>query len=603
MAVVFDIPGAPVPSRLSRARGTAPPRPAGRRPAPAPSAPLPPGRLSLGRLLLDRNIVTETELDAAIAHQKRSGARLGQALVDLGFTTADAILATLGEQLDVPTMRLNAHTVKADAVLALPEKVARKLIAFPISKTDSILTVALATPRDLNVLDDLRFAAGCEVQVVLALEGEINSAIDRYYRNEWLPGAEDETDGKVLIESSLSKVIVKDEAAERTAVRLVERVIAKAAAEGASDVHIEPGADTLRVRIRVDGVFRGIAQLATTVAPSVLARIKVLSGMDIAEHRVPQDGRFSAIVGNRHLDLRCSTYPTVHGEKAVLRLLDRSGLEFHLNRLGLNPVMLERYREVIHQPEGMVLITGPTGSGKTTTLYDTLAELVETGKNIMTIENPVEYSLRGVNQGQTNDRAGFTFAKGLRALLRQDPDIIMVGEIRDVETLETAIEASLTGHMVFSTLHTTSAVGTIARVMEMGLEPYLLASSFKGIVAQRLVRRICATCKTKAEMSPGLRHFFREGENHSFYRGAGCSDCRGSGYQGRIGVYEFLQTTVEFCELLLDRAPETKLLEVARGHGMKTLREECLELVVAGHTTLEEVLRVTGADKESIRLQ
>jgi type II secretory ATPase GspE/PulE/Tfp pilus assembly ATPase PilB-like protein len=261
--------------------------------------------------------------------------------------------------------------------------------------------------------------------------------------------------------------------------------------------------------------------------------------------------------------------------------------------------VLESYREVVHQPEGIVLVTGPTGSGKTTTLYGTLAELVETGKNIMTIENPVEYALRGVNQGQTNDKAGFTFARGLRAVLRQDPDIIMVGEIRDVETLETAIEASLTGHMVFSTLHTTSAVGTIARVMEMGLEPYLLASSIKAIVAQRLVRRICSTCRTPTTMSPGLRHFFREGEHESFHRGAGCSDCRGTGYRGRIGVYEFLQTTPEFCELLLQRAPESKLLELAHAQGMKTLREECLALVVQGHTTLEEVLRVAGGSAGS----
>ena len=466
-------------------------------------------------------------------------------------------------------------------VLALPEKVARKLTAFPLSKTDSTLTIALATPRDLNVLDDLRFAAGCEIQVVLALEGEIHAAIDRYYRDAWLPGADDEANSEVVIEATPSQASVKDEAAERSAVRLVERIIAKAAAEGASDIHLEPSADALRVRVRVDGVFRGIAQLASAAAPSVIARIKVLAGMDIAEHRVPQDGRFSASVGNRHLDLRSSTYPTVYGEKAVLRLLDRSGLEFHLSRLGLSPGMLERYRDVIHQPEGMVLITGPTGSGKTTTLYGTLAELVETGKNIMTIENPVEYALRGVNQGQTNDKAGFTFARGLRALLRQDPDIIMVGEIRDVETLETAIEASLTGHMVFSTLHTTSAVGTIARVMEMGLEPYLLASSFRGIVAQRLVRRICATCKTKTTMSPALRHFFREGEDDCFYRGAGCQRLP---RHWLSRAHRRLRISPDDSRVLRAAARPRVGAQVARSSrartGMKTLREECLALVV-----------------------
>ena len=276
-------------------------------------------------------------------------------------------------------------------------------------------------------------------------------------------------------------------------------------------------------------------------------------------------------------------------------MLDRAGLRFHLNGLGMSDSLLARYRSVLHQPEGIVLITGPTGSGKTTTLYGSLAELVETGKNIMTIENPVEYALAGVNQGQTNDKAGFTFARGLRAVLRQDPDIIMVGEVRDSETLETAIEASLTGHLVLSTLHTNSAVATVARLTEMGVEPYLLASSVRAIIAQRLVRRICATCKTETTMSTGLRQFFREGEHGRLHYGAGCSDCRGTGFRGRIGIYEFLQVTTELSNLLLKRAPESKLVEVARTQGMRTLREECLNLVLEGETTLEEVLRVTGA--------
>jgi len=315
--------------------------------------------------------------------------------------------------------------------------------------------------------------------------------------------------------------------------------------------------------------------------------------MDIAEHRLPQDGRFSATVEEQRLDLRSSTYPTVHGEKAVLRLLNNSGLRRNLEEIGMAGRALETMRELIHRPEGMVLITGPTGSGKTSTLYAALAELVDTGKNIVTIEDPVEYALAGVNQGQTNEKAGFTFAKGLRAVLRQDPDVIMVGEIRDGETLGTAIEASLTGHFVLSTLHTSSAVATVARLLEMELEPYLLASSVLGILAQRLVRRICDTCRRELETPPALRAMFRAGGPQTFFRGGGCRDCRGTGFRGRIGIFEMLRMNDEIRALILERAPDARLFDAARRNGLTSLREECLGLVTRGETTLEEVLRVT----------
>jgi type IV pilus assembly protein PilB len=455
--------------------------------------------------------------------------------------------------------------------------------------------VALASPKDLIALDDLRFASGCEVQTVLALEEEILTAIDRYYGDEWLPttGNNDEA-GTVVLDSPSAQLLTRDEAAERSAVAMLERVIARAASDGASDIHFEPMADSLRVRFRVDGTFREVAVLAKELCPAVVARVKVLSGMDIAEHRLPQDGRFSAVIDERRrLDLRSSTYPTVHGEKAVLRLLDGSGLRLQLDRVGLAGQTLQTVRDLIHRPEGIVLITGPTGSGKTSTLYAALAEIVATGKNIVTIEDPVEYSLQGVNQGQTNDKAGFTFAKGMRAILRQDPDVIMVGEIRDMETLETAIEASLTGHFVLSTLHTNSAVATIARLLEMGLEPYLLASSVLGIVAQRLVRRICSTCRAEVTTPPALRAMFRGGEPLTFYRGAGCPDCRGTGFRGRLGIFEVMRMSEDMRALVLERATEMRLLETARREGMTSLREECLALVARGETTLEEVLRVT----------
>jgi len=551
------------------------------------------GPKALGALLRDRGLLTEPQLEAGIARQQQTGRRLGHVLVELGFVTAEAVLEALSLQIGVATVRINAFTVNTDALLALPEKVARRHTAFPLQKVGTTLMVALASPKDLGALDDLRFACGCEIQVVLALEHEIAEAIDRYYRDEWVPSQQDDSAGSVRIDSPATQWLHRDEAAERSAVSMLERVIGRAAKEGASDIHFEPRQDDFRIRFRVDGTFRDVGLLPIELAPALVARIKVLAGMDIAEHRLPQDGRFSATVEEQRLDLRSSTYPTVHGEKAVLRLLNNSGLRRTLEEIGMSGRALETMREMIHRPEGMVLITGPTGSGKTSTLYAALAELVDTGKNIVTIEDPVEYALAGVNQGQTNEKAGFTFAKGLRAVLRQDPDVIMVGEIRDGETLGTAIEASLTGHFVLSTLHTGSTVATVARLLEMELEPYLLASSVLGILAQRLVRRICPTCRTEVETAPALRTMFRGGGPQTFFRGTGCRDCRGTGFRGRIGIFEMLRMNDEIRALILERAPDLRLFEAARRGGLTSLREECLGLVSRGETTLEEVLRVT----------
>jgi type IV pilus assembly protein PilB len=549
--------------------------------------------MALGGLLVERGLITEPQLEAAVNEQKTTGRRLGKVLIDHGVLTPESLLEVLSEQLGVPTTRINGYTVNPEAIAALPEKVARRHTAFPLQKTGTTLLVALPVPKDLAALDDLRFASGCEIRTVLALEDEILVALNRYYRDEWLPAISQDTNEAVVIDSPAAQLLARDEAAERSAVSVLERVIARAAADGASDIHFERRREDFLVRFRVDGTFRDIAVLPPVLAPAVVARIKVLSSMDIAEHRLPQDGRFSATVGEQRLDMRSSTYPTVHGEKAVLRLLDSARLRLTLDKAGVNGPALEQMRELIHRPEGILLITGPTGSGKTSTLYAALGELVQTGKNIVTIEDPVEYALEGVNQGQTNDKAGFTFAKGLRSILRQDPDVIMVGEIRDCETLEVAIEASLTGHLVLSTLHTNSAVATIARLLDMGLESYLLASSVIGIVAQRLVRRVCTTCRSELQTPPALRAMFRDGEPESYFRGKGCHDCRGTGFRGRVGIFELLQMSETINELVLSRAPDVRLHEAARASGMVSLREECLALVTRGETTLEEVLRVT----------
>jgi type IV pilus assembly protein PilB len=571
--------------------------------------------MALGQLLVERDLITSEQLEMAIAQQRTSGRRLGQVLIDLGFTTPDAVLGALTIQLGVAATRLNTYTVNPAAVQALPEKIARKHLTVPLQKVGALLQVAIANPNDLRALDDVRFATGCQIQTLVALEDEIVAALDRFYAQTSLEASTETDRDPVLIEafhqerrdgSRVDRHLNKgrrktdqppanefDEATEETAVRAVDRILSRAASAGASDIHLERGVDSMRVRFRVDGTFQDVGYVSTAVAPAIGARLKVLAGMDIAEHRIPQDGRLNVTIGSRRLDFRASTYPTIHGEKLVLRVLDQQSLKLDLVSLGMRPPMLDGYRDVIRRPEGLLLITGPTGSGKTSTLYASLSELIDTGKNITTIENPVEYELPGINQGQINEKAGFTFAKGLRAVLRQDPDVIMVGEVRDTETLTTAIEASLTGHLVFSTLHTSSAVGTITRLLDMGMEPYFLASSLQAIVAQRLVRRICASCSAVLPVPTGVKHLFGDAVPQSLRRGAGCPECRGSGFAGRVGIFEMFRMTPTLRELVLARASESTLLARAREEGMSTLRDQCLLAVREGVTTLEEVVRVT----------
>jgi len=572
---------------------------------------------ALGQVLLDRNLITGEQLDFAVAHQRTTNRRLGQVLLDLGFTTPDAVLGALAIQLGVPATRLNGFTVSPAAVQSLPEKVARTHLAVPLKKIGQMLQVAIACPNDLLALDDLRFASGCQIQTFVALEDEIVEALERFYAPDTLEAAPEESTEAVLFEpiefdrrdpdrpdrrqsargrrkTDQSQAEEEfDEATELTAVRTVDRILSRAAGAGASDIHLERTPENLRVRFRVDGTFQDIGYISTAVAPAICARLKVLAGMDIAERRLPQDGRLTVSIGDRRLDFRASTYPTIHGEKLVMRVLDQGALKLELGALGMRGPLIDDFREVIRRPEGLVLITGPTGSGKTSTLYAALSELVETGKNITTIENPVEYELPGTNQGQINEKAGFTFAKGLRAVLRQDPDVIMVGEIRDSETLTTSIEASLTGHLVFSTLHTNGAIATITRLLDMGIEPYFLASGVQAIVAQRLVRRICTHCQTELPVPAGVRHLFGDDVPAALRRGAGCTECRGTGFSGRVGIYEMVRMTADLRELILARASETRLLAAARQDRMSPLRDQCLDRVREGLTTLEEVVRVT----------
>lgn len=544
---------------------------------------------ALGEILVDRKTLTPDQLRKAMARQQGSRKRLGELLMELGFADADTVLDGLSAQLGVPPTRVNSLTVTPEGLASLPERVARKYIAMPMLKVGSTMIVATANPRDLQALDDLRFAAGCEIQTMIALESEIQKALESFYGNPFQH--DDSESSSVVVDAQGPQLDLQDPSVLKSAISIVDRILARGASDRASDIHLEPTKNSLRIRFRVDGLLHEIGDLLPALAPSVIARLKVLSGMDIAEHRNPQDGRFSATINSRSLDVRASTFPTIWGEKAVLRLLDRSGLQQSVDGV-MSGKTLETFRDLIRRPEGIILVTGPTGSGKTSTLYAALGELAELGKNVTTIEDPVEYWLAGINQGQTNVKAGFTFAQGLRAILRQDPDVVMVGEIRDPQTLETAIEASLTGHLVLSTLHTNGSVATLTRLLEMGIEPYLLTSSINGVLAQRLVRRICASCRQPMPVPESHSHLFGENQPDTLYHGAGCAECRGIGYKGRVGVFELLTLNSELRRLVNSRASEDEILAAARTHGLSTLRESGIDLVRQGVTTIEEITRV-----------
>jgi len=545
---------------------------------------------ALGEILVGRKALTEEQLREAMSRQQRTRKRLGEILMEMGFASPDAVLDGLSEQLGVPPTRVNSYTVTPEALTCISERVARKYTAVPLLKVGSTLMIATANPRDLKALDDLRFAAGCEVQTMIALESEIEQALSTFYGNPFAGETADEAT-TVVIDVSGPQVDLQDQTTQKSASTIVDRILARGASDRASDIHLEPTKHSLRVRFRIDGMLHDTAELLPVLAPAVVARLKVLSGMDIAVHRNPQDGRFSATINGKSLDVRISTYPTIWGEKAVLRLLDRSGLHRSVSHM-MNGQSLQAFRDLIRRNQGVVLVTGPTGSGKTSTLYAALGELAESGKNVVTIEDPVEYWLPGVSQGQTNPKAGFTFANGLRAILRQDPDVIMVGEIRDTETLSTAIEASLTGHLVLSTLHTNGSVATLTRLLEMGIEPYLISSAMSGVVAQRLVRKTCESCKRPIPVPDSVKRLFGANPPKTMFHGVGCAECRGIGYHGRIGVFELLTMDAELRQLLNARASEDEIMTAALKGGLSTLCEEALGLVVNGTTTLEEIARV-----------
>ncbi len=559
----------------------------------------------LGELLLREKLVNVEQLHQARQAQK-DGEGLGYTLAKLGYVEESHLINFLSRQYGVPSINLDECEVPDDVIKMVPREVAERHNLIPIARQGSTLIVAMADPGNIYAMDDVKFLTGLNVEVVVASETSIHKALERYYgATDYaavIQGIQEEAEIALLRDDKGVDVAeLQRETEEAPVVRLVNMVLVDAVKRGASDIHIEPYEKDFRVRYRLDGVLYEIMRPPNRLKNAITSRLKIMSELDIAERRLPQDGRIRLVLGKeKEVDFRVSVLPTLFGEKVVLRVLDKSALQLDLAGLGFEEDQLRFFREAIHQPWGMVLVTGPTGSGKTTTLYSALTELNRTSDNISTAEDPVEINMPGINQVQMKDEIGLNFATALRAFLRQDPDIIMVGEIRDFETAETAVKAALTGHMVLSTIHTNDAPSTINRLLNMGVEPFLVTASLILICAQRLVRRVCKECAEPVEVSPQalMDIGFSEEEAHQVkpVKGKGCRNCNNTGYKGRISCYEVMPLTDELKEAILQGYSSIELKREAMRQGMRTLRQSGLAKVKAGITSIEEVLRVTRAD-------
>jgi general secretion pathway protein E len=554
----------------------------------------------LGEILLEEGLTTPDVIAQALARAQTTGERIGEALVALGAVTQDDVLRALARQQALTYLSREELPAPLPVLKNLSPKYLKQYAVCPVSVDGGVLTVATADPLNPIVLDDLRQSTGLAIKVVVSPGDAIAEAIDRTYDGSAsalqriVEGMEDEraADGDEDVNH------LRDMAFEAPVVRLVNLLVENAIAAEASDIHIEPFEDTLRIRYRIDGLLYDQEAPPRRLQAAVTSRIKIMAEMNIAERRLPQDGRIRVTLHGRRVDIRVSTVPTVHGESIVMRLLDRSSVFYPLERLGFAHDTLTRFESLIKRPHGILLVTGPTGSGKTTTLYGALDKINSADRKIITVEDPVEYQLKGVNQIAVKPKIGLSFATGLRHIVRQDPDVILVGEVRDLETAEIAIQAALTGHLVFSTLHTNDAPGAITRLQDMGVEPYLVASVLEGVLAQRLVRRICQHCRVPD--APSVADLealgFPVPGDATLFRGKGCEDCRGTGYRGRSGIYELFPITEDARSLILQRAPTRDIRHHAVEHGMRTLRMDGWAKAVEGLTTLDEVLRVTQED-------
>lgn len=557
-------------------------------------------RKRLGDLLIENDLISPEQLELALDKQKGTGKRLGQILVELGFLSEDDMISFLGKQWNIPYVKLSNYLIDTEILKLIPEEVARKYTCIPLYKQAGSLVTAMADPLDIFAIDDIQKKIDMNIEAVVGTRNDIISAIDQYYGSgsemkELISEIDSSYSTSLEAKKTTGKIVVLEEDNEEAPViKLVNMILMQAIKDGASDIHIEPDDDMLRIRLRIDGILYEIPAPPRHLQGPILSRLKVMAKLDIAERRVPQDGRFQVDMNDKIIDFRVSTFPTIYGENIVMRILDSSNLVVNMNELGFTPKDQNRFIDVLGSAYGIILVTGPTGSGKTTTLYTSLKFLNSIDKNIITVEDPVEYRLPLIRQTQVNPEANFTFAVGLRAILRQDPDIIMVGEVRDRETAEIAIESALTGHLVLSSLHTNDCVGAITRLLNMNIESFLIGSSVVGVVAQRLVRRICSNCKAPYEANDTVKEKigFPLDKKLILYKGQGCSKCKMSGYKGRAAIFELMTISEELKELIIEQAPISKISKAAKRDGMKTLVEDGLIKAVKGITTLDEVFRV-----------
>lgn len=558
-----------------------------------------PSTMNLSHLLISHGLLTESQLSDALSLQRAEGLRLDRAIVQLGFLTEQQLLELMAQQLHLPMVRLQELTITPEILRALPSKVVYRKRLVPVSRENGVLNVATSDAFDLYAFDDLRLSTGIDVQPVLAPRDDIEKFIKSHYglggdTLDEMVGADDLEGVSVTGESGEDLLEMAQEA---SVIKLVNEIIVEAVNERASDIHIEPYEHHMAIRYRIDGVLQeaSVPPQMHRFQAAIISRIKILANLNIAERRIPQDGRIKFQVGGRQVDVRVSVIPMVFGEGVVMRLLDKSNVLFTLQQLGMDDTTYGMFKGLIDRPHGIFLVTGPTGSGKTTTLYAALNAIIGPGLKVITVEDPVEYNLQGVNQIPVHHQVGMTFEKGLRAILRHDPDVVMIGEIRDLETASAATQAAMTGHLVLSTLHTNDAASAAMRLIEMGVEPFLVSSTMIGAMAQRLVRRVCPKCKELYEPDPANlpRDLILE-PGQKLARGTGCPNCRGTGYRGRTGLYELMVMSDIIGEKIIERAPTPQIIAAARPTGLRLLREDGWIKVRAGHTTPDEVVLCTA---------
>lgn len=552
-------------------------------------------RRRLGEIFISKGLITPAQLQEGLAASAKSLKRIGESLLELGYLTENDVFEALGDQLGVPYVSLTYYSVETSVIGLVPESLARQHKIIPLFRIGNSLTLGMADPLNLAVIDQVVREVGMEVEPAICSEHDIVQAIDHYYgTSSSMEEVIEVLDADSEREESIDTSTLAQMAVDAPIVKLVNLIMTQAVKDKASDIHVEPEEDMLRVRFRVDGIMREAYSHPRKLQNAIISRLKIMANLNIAERRIPQDGRIQMMVEGKQIDIRVSTLPTVYGENVVMRILDKSNLQVSLSNLGFGEDE-ERVRKMLARPNGIILVTGPTGSGKTTTLYSALNEVSKMEVNTITLEDPVEYRLPLIRQSQVNVKAGMTFAAGLRSILRQDPDIVMVGEIRDAETAKIAVEAALTGHLVLSTLHTNDAPGALPRLIDMHVEPFLVATAVAGVVAQRLVRKICSNCKVSYDPPESLlKTIGKSGQDVKLYRGEGCRGCSNTGYKGRAGLFEILVMTEDVRNLVLESASGDAIRHAAIKGGMKTLRQDGILKATNGLTSIEEVFRVTA---------